>query len=89
MFKNNEGWKMDINCNIEVKQGFPFSPTLFGIYINMLEMCFEEAGCLDRILTGIVIIILIYADDIVLMEMHPSDLDKQLRILNFFSLTWV
>ena len=26
-FKNNEGWKTNINCNIGVKQGFPLSPT--------------------------------------------------------------
>ena len=25
-FTNNEGWKMDINCNIGVKQGYPLSP---------------------------------------------------------------
>jgi hypothetical protein len=28
-FKNTEGWSKEINCNIGVKQGFPFSPTLF------------------------------------------------------------
>ena len=79
-----------VNCNIGVKQGFSFSPTLFGIYIDKLEKCLEEAGCTDTILDGIVIILLLYADEIVLMEMCPSNLDKQLRILKYLNaLTWV
>ena len=49
-------------------------------------MCLEEAGCASTILVGIVIILLLYVDDIVLMEMCPCDLDKKLRILkDFFS----
>ena len=68
-----------IKCNIRVKQGFPLSPTLFGIYIK-LEGYLEEARCAGTILAGIVIVILLYADDIVLLARCPSDLDKQLRI---------
>ena len=45
-FKSNEGWLGDIKCNILVKQGFPLSPTLFGIYIDKLEGCLEEAAVL-------------------------------------------
>ena len=52
--KSNEGWSKDIKCNIGVKQGFPLSPTLFGIYIDKLEGCLEEAGCAGTILAGIV-----------------------------------
>ena len=85
-FKNNEGWSKYMKCNIIVKQGFPLSPTLFGIYINKLEGCLEEAGYAGTILAGIVIILLLYADDIVLLARCPSDLDKQLRLLkDFFS----
>ena len=66
-FKRNKGWSRDIKCNIGVKQGFPFSPTLFGIYIDKLEVCLEEEGCAGTFLVGIVIILLLYADDIVLL----------------------
>jgi hypothetical protein len=60
-FKNIEGWSKEINCNIEVKQGCPLSPTLFGIYIDKLEDCLEKIGCVGPTLTGIVINLLIYA----------------------------
>ena len=76
-----------IKCNIEVKQGCPISPTLFGIYIDKLEGCLEEAGCVGTILAGIVIILLLYANDIVLLARCPSDLDKQLRLLKDFCST--
>jgi hypothetical protein len=80
-FKNTEGWSNEINCNIGVKQGCPLSPTLFGIYIDKLEECLEKERCIGPTLTGIFINIFLYADDIVLMERSPHDLENQLRIL--------
>jgi hypothetical protein len=83
-FKNTKGWSKEINCNIGVKQGCPLSPTLFDIYINKLEDCLEKAGCVGPTLTGIVINILLYVNDIVLMARSPHDLQNQLRILKDF-----
>ena len=74
---------------MELNKVAPLSPTLFGIYIDKLERSLEEAGCASTILAGILFIILLYADDIVLMERRPSDVNKKLRILKYFSLTWV
>ena len=86
-FKSNEGWLKDIKGNIGFKQGFPLSPTLFGIYIDKIEGCLEEVGCAGTILAGIVIILLLYVDDIVLLARCPSDLEKKLRIIkDFFSI---
>ena len=36
---------------------------------------------------GIIIILLLYANDIVLLERDPSDLDKQLRLIKDFCST--
>jgi len=88
-FKNTKGSTEEINCNIEVKQGCPLSPTLFGIYIDKLEYCLEKEGCVNPTLTGIVINIFLYADDIFLMVSCLHDLENQLRILKDFSPIWV
>jgi len=80
-----ESWSEEIKCNIGVKQGFPLSPNLFGIYIEKLEDCLEVAGCVVPTLSNI-LIILLYVNDIVLMARNPYDLSKKLRILkDFFS----
>ena len=85
--KSNEGWSKDIKCNIEIKQGCPLSPTLFGIYIDKLEGCLEEAGCAGTIFAGIAIILLLYANYIFLLARCPSDLDKKLRLRKDFCST--
>ena len=46
---------------------------------------FKKSRLAATILARIVIILLLYDDDIVLMERCPSNLDKQLRIHNFCS----
>lgn len=82
--KTNKGWSKYIKCNIGVKRGCPLSPTLFGIYINKLEECLETAGYKGIELTGIIITLLLYVDDIVLLARSHDDLDKQLKILHVY-----
>jgi hypothetical protein len=71
-FRKTEGWLEEINYNIGVKQGCPLSPNIFNIYIDKLEHCLEDVVCVDLNLASIVIILLIYVDDIVLMEGEES-----------------
>jgi hypothetical protein len=76
----------EINCKIGVKQGCPLSPTLFDIYIDNLEDCLEDAGYVGPTRATIIIILLLYVDDIVLMVKSPYDLGERLIILkDFFS----
>ena len=85
-FKNIEGWSKEINYNIRAKQGCPLSPTLFCIYIDKLEDCLENVGCVGPTLTDIVINLLLYANDIILLARTriPHDLGEKLIILIVF-----
>jgi hypothetical protein len=51
-FRNTEGWSEEIDCNIGVKQGCPLFPTPFGIYIDKLEDCLEDTGCVGPKIKG-------------------------------------
>ena len=94
--KNTKDWLKYSSYNIGVKQCCPLFPTLFSIHIDKLEDCLEKLVCIGPNLTGIVISILIYADDIFikerslhvddifLMQRSPHDLENQLRILKDF-----
>ena len=74
-----------LNAILELSKGVPYPPTLFGIYINKLEECLESAGCKGTNLTRVLIIIILYADDIILLAKIYDELDKKLQILHYYS----
>ena len=83
--KTTEGWSEEITWNIIFKQGFPLFPTLFGIYIdNLLEDRLEDTRCDGPRLIGMVITLLLYDGDIILLARSHDDLNKQLRILQYY-----
>ena len=59
------------------------SPTFFGIYIDKLEPCLEEEGCVGTTSTRIVNILLLYAEDTIIFVRFPSNIEKQLRNLKY------
>ena len=68
-----------------VKQGCPLSPTLFGLYVDGLEKHLLETADIDApTLMGVMVPLLLYADDLILMSESASGLQKQLDALASF-----
>jgi hypothetical protein len=88
--KGNE-YSEFFNCEIGVKEGENLSPFLFSLYLNDLEFFFGEnnvngldsisAKCLERLGFYIKFIIILYADDTVIMSETEEGLQQAL--LNF------
>jgi hypothetical protein len=73
------------SSTLGVKQGDPLSPLLFGLFIDRLEAFLaSEHPRIGVNLHGILINLLLYADDLVLMAETPDDLQSLLDSLSVF-----
>ncbi|MCO5561555.1 hypothetical protein L7F22_015175 [Adiantum nelumboides] len=84
--KGEQGFGLSdaIESTIGVKQGCPLSPTLFGIYIDELSEYVDTYGDAGSSLAGVMIPLLLYADDVVLISDSPERLQRQLDALQRF-----
>jgi len=76
----------EITSTIGVKQGCPLSPTLFGLYIDEISEFVDRMGGPGAPLAGILIPLLLYADDIVLISDSAEGLQRHLDALQDFCL---
>ena len=83
--RSSQGISAIFRCLMGVKQGCPLSPTLFGLYVDGLEKHLLETADIDApTLMGVMVPLLLYADDLILMSMSASGLQKQLDALASF-----
>ena len=58
----------DFRCLLGFKQGFPLSPTLFGLFVDGLERHLLDTSGIDApTLFGTLVPLLLYADHLILM----------------------
>lgn len=86
--KNKNTLSEAFSCNIGVRQGECLSPFLFAMYINDLEKELEENGVNGIDIGMIKILLLLYADDIVLFGDSPGELQKSLSVLEVYCRRW-
>ncbi len=72
-----EGLTRTFLCRIGVKQGWPLSSLLFGLFIDGLEKRLNALeGDTPPMLGQLVVRLLLYADDLALMSHSPAGLQK-------------
>ena len=86
--KNKNTLSEAFSCNIGVRRGECLSPFLFAMYINDLEQELEENGVNGIDLGMIKLLLLLYADDIVLFGATPEELQKSLSVLEEYCRRW-
>ncbi|MCO5548233.1 hypothetical protein L7F22_001690 [Adiantum nelumboides] len=85
-----EGISELFTSTIGVKQGCPLSPTLFGLLIDELEHMvlefMQQEGIEEVMIGNAVIMLLLYADDVVLLAHSLEDAQKLMIALENFCL---
>ena len=76
------------SCNMGVRQGECLSPFLFAMYINDMEQELENNGVNGIDIGMFKVLLLLYADDIVLFGNTSEELQKSLDVLEEYCDRW-
>ncbi len=83
--RNSEGISEIFDCLMGVKQGCPLSATLFGLFVDGLEQhLMDTVGHDAPSLSGVLISLLLYADELIIMSTTAAGMQKQLNALQQF-----
>lgn len=98
MIKINDMSTNFFTCNVGVRQGENLSPFLFALYINDLENFLQEKGIVGlqsvtesievELMMYLKLLILLYADDTVLMAESADDLQCALNEFSIYCTKW-
>ena len=76
--------KVEVLSTLEVIQGCPLSPTLFGLFIDQLHEVLATVGGKGAQLGNMSLQLLIFPDDVVLLAEDSQDLQQHLVTLEEF-----
>jgi hypothetical protein len=80
----SEGVTSNFRCQQGVKQGCPFNPLLFGLYLDALEGHLDGRKCDVLALANVHVWLLHFVDDLVLTSESKVGLQQQLDMLQQF-----
>ncbi len=80
----SEGVISCFKCQQGVKQGCPFNPLLFGLYLDALEGRLDGRECDAPTLANVHVWLLLFADDLVLISESEVGLQQLLNTLQQF-----
>ena len=83
--QNQEGISDIFDCLMGVKQGCPLSAMLFGLFVDGLEQhLMDTLGHDAPSLSGLLVPLLLYADDLTIMSTTPAGLQRHINALQLF-----
>ena len=86
--RTQEGISDIFDCLMGVKQGCPLSAMLFGLFVDGLEQHpMDTLGHDAPFLSGVLIPLLLYADDLTIVSTTPAGPQRQLNALQFLRAT--
>ena len=76
------------DCAVDLKQGEVISPMLFSLFIEDLELFLQDDQCCGLSIDDITFILMLFADDMVILGKDRDDLQKSLDRLEYYCNKW-
>ena len=86
--KGNNSYSDFFDCIVGLKQGEVNSPVLFSLFLDDIETFLRDDTECGFSLDDILLVILLFADNMVIFGNSPNDLQRRLDLLNVYCDRW-